>query len=255
MRQASHAGFTLIELLVVIAIIAILAAILFPVFAKVRQKAEATQCLSNEKQLMLSILMYVSDNNNVWFQPSVVQNPQYGPTPPPPAVPGNWNTQYNTDGTTTYPNGPAYAIWPYVMNSQIYICPLNSIALTSCPPYAPTMGYGVDMDSPMGAYGSTPPCSMSAWQYPAEFNVLCDRGGQNFYNDNTASSLSQVNGCNYQSFPHNNGANVAFLDGHAKWMAQADPLWGNCYYINNSGMSSQPNFNAMSHFWYGIDNF
>src|ERR1700749_3137570 len=54
-------GFTLIELLVVIAIIAILAAILFPVFAKVREKARQTSCLSNQKQLGLGIMQYVQD--------------------------------------------------------------------------------------------------------------------------------------------------------------------------------------------------
>jgi len=59
MRKAH--GFTLIELLVVIAIIAILAAILFPVFARARAKAQQNNCLSNIKQLALGTLMYVSD--------------------------------------------------------------------------------------------------------------------------------------------------------------------------------------------------
>jgi prepilin-type N-terminal cleavage/methylation domain-containing protein/prepilin-type processing-associated H-X9-DG protein len=59
--KTDRAGFTLIELLVVIAIIAILAAILFPVFAKVREKARQTQCLSNEKQIGLAVLQYVED--------------------------------------------------------------------------------------------------------------------------------------------------------------------------------------------------
>src|SRR5947208_15971108 len=54
-------GFTLIELLVVIAIIAILAAILFPVFAQAREKARAISCVSNEKQVSLGVLMYVQD--------------------------------------------------------------------------------------------------------------------------------------------------------------------------------------------------
>jgi len=60
-RPGKPRGFTLIELLVVIAIIAILAAILFPVFAQARDKARQTSCLSNEKQLALAVLMYVQD--------------------------------------------------------------------------------------------------------------------------------------------------------------------------------------------------
>ena len=59
-------GFTLIELLVVIAIIAILAAILFPVFARAREKARQTQCLSNYKQLALAVQMYIQDYDGVY---------------------------------------------------------------------------------------------------------------------------------------------------------------------------------------------
>lgn len=59
-------GFTLIELLVVIAIIAILAAILFPVFARAREKARQSSCLSNVKQLVLGCLMYAQDYDERW---------------------------------------------------------------------------------------------------------------------------------------------------------------------------------------------
>jgi len=65
MKRGVRSGFTLIELLVVIAIIAILAAILFPVFAQAREKARQTGCLSNAKQVSLSVLMYVQDYDEV----------------------------------------------------------------------------------------------------------------------------------------------------------------------------------------------
>src|SRR5215212_10043465 len=60
-------GFTLIELLVVIAIIAILAAILFPVFAQARESARITQCASNMRQIGMAARMYVTDYDEVWF--------------------------------------------------------------------------------------------------------------------------------------------------------------------------------------------
>ena len=64
-KRASNNGFTLIELLVVIAIIAILAAILFPVFARAREKARQTTCISNQRQIATSILMYAQDHEEM----------------------------------------------------------------------------------------------------------------------------------------------------------------------------------------------
>src|SRR3569833_1092954 len=66
MRSSKTRGFTLIELLVVIAIIAILAAILFPVFAKAREKARQISCASNARQIGRSILQYVQDNDETF---------------------------------------------------------------------------------------------------------------------------------------------------------------------------------------------
>ncbi|MFO8079163.1 MAG: prepilin-type N-terminal cleavage/methylation domain-containing protein [Armatimonadota bacterium] len=70
-----RAGFTLIELLVVIAIIAILAAILFPVFARAREKARQSSCLSNVKQLNLGVMMYVQDYDETFPQGYVNSRP------------------------------------------------------------------------------------------------------------------------------------------------------------------------------------
>ncbi|MBC7288466.1 MAG: prepilin-type N-terminal cleavage/methylation domain-containing protein, partial [Armatimonadetes bacterium] len=67
--MTEHRGFTLIELLVVIAIIAILAAILFPVFSRAREKARAVTCISNMKQMGLAFMMYVQDYDEI-FQPT-----------------------------------------------------------------------------------------------------------------------------------------------------------------------------------------
>jgi len=101
-------GFTLIELLVVIAIIAILAAILFPVFARARENARKANCLSNMKQLGLAVMQYAQDYDEV--------------------LPPTYN-----GGSTTYtlPNGNQHTgavlwptlLYPYVKNTGVYVCP------------------------------------------------------------------------------------------------------------------------------------
>src|SRR6266849_9031003 len=105
-------GFTLIELLVVIAIIAILAAILFPVFAQAREKGRQTACLSNCKQLGLALMMYTSDYDDT-LPPCKIGN-----TPP-----------YRHGCASTgegYPLWPAFwqdAVQPYAKNRGILRCP------------------------------------------------------------------------------------------------------------------------------------
>jgi len=101
--QMKRHGFTLIELLVVIAIIAILAAILFPVFAKAREKARQTSCLSNVKQIVLGALQYVQDYDE--------RTPGHGCT---------WR-DYAVAGAG--PTCWVSKIYPYVKNVQIFKCP------------------------------------------------------------------------------------------------------------------------------------
>ncbi len=114
-RRSLKYGFTLIELLVVIAIIAILAAILFPVFQKVRENGRRTVCLSNEKQFALAILQYNQDNEEA-MPIAYGQAYAYGPK----------TSQYNTSGiggTVGGRSGVPTEIYSYVKSDDVFKCP------------------------------------------------------------------------------------------------------------------------------------
>jgi prepilin-type N-terminal cleavage/methylation domain-containing protein/prepilin-type processing-associated H-X9-DG protein len=101
-------GFTLIELLVVIAIIAILAAILFPVFAQARESARKTVCLSNMKQISLGALMYAQDYDETF---AVEREPN------------EYDPGYNNGDIQSISGTWRYFIQPYIKNTQIFHCP------------------------------------------------------------------------------------------------------------------------------------
>lgn len=125
-------AFTLIELLVVIAIIAILAAILFPVFAQVREKARQTSCASNEKQLGVAVLQYVQDYDEAW----------------PMAI--DWGNGWTPDQTWMG------IIQPYVKTFAIYGCPTDGEAFIKTPTKANWGNNGVSYAANAYTAGTDP---------------------------------------------------------------------------------------------------
>ena len=145
-----RSGFTLIELLVVIAIIAILAAILFPVFAQARAKARQTACLSNGKQLGLGKVQYVQDYDGVY----------------PPAQ--------QAVGTDTY-SWPTM-VYSYVKNADVFVCPsADDEVFTPSPQFTSPAGgatnwaaaYGGTVSSTTGSRTARLYCSTTDSKYPA----------------------------------------------------------------------------------------
>ncbi|MFP3904551.1 MAG: prepilin-type N-terminal cleavage/methylation domain-containing protein [Armatimonadota bacterium] len=212
-------GFTLIELLVVIAIIAILAAILFPVFARAREKARQTSCLSNVKQMALAVAMYVGD-----YDETLLFAELRSPPGPVENYPG-W-----TSGVWSYTALWPDLLMPYVKNEQIFICPSTNTWL----------GYGWNVyigyigahDTRIGpTYQGV---KMADIDYPAETVAIidCDQSSNSSYYYRawgSVTSPSYLEDGRWLPETHNGGFNVALLDGHAKWYARgqhADVRYG-----------------------------
>jgi prepilin-type N-terminal cleavage/methylation domain-containing protein/prepilin-type processing-associated H-X9-DG protein len=202
-------GFTLIELLVVIAIIAILAAILFPVFAKAREKARQTSCLSNMKEIALAGLMYAQDYDECSF------------------IQGE-----GVDRAHFY--GYVLTLDPYIKNSQIWTCPSARQA-----PHPFNCGCGTAPNYMISWYGLNVEASNGipmAWiKRPsekiwfAEMTRMCELvwcipGAGDDYGSDTVSDV------------HNDGSNCSFFDGHAKWYKKTtitgDPVNAPTYWKN-----------------------
>ncbi len=205
-------GFTLIELLVVIAIIAILAAILFPVFARAREKARQTTCLSNLKQISIGWMMYASDYDETVMP---VEIPSSGD------VKYYWWTAFNSATSTRIDDGGL--IYPYMKNDQISVCPSFSndlrtdVGLTG---YA----YNYHYLSPL-AYNpdwsyEVVPTSLAAIQSPAETVTFADSARVSFTDGVTLEGNTYLEppSHDYPGFHgrHNGVGNIAFADGHAK---------------------------------------
>ncbi|MDX1935233.1 MAG: DUF1559 domain-containing protein [Capsulimonadales bacterium] len=254
MRKA----FTLIELLVVIAIIAILAAILFPVFAQAREKARQTMCLSHSKEMGLSVMMYVQDYDETY--PKGYYYELSGPT-------AGRRVQW------------AYYVQPYVKNEAMFVCPSDP----NPTPVATSSGYpdlSVPALSYIPNYAVMPAhdggqVSIAAIGTPANVIILAEKqykigtkvlksyaGTSGFVPDTPVNSdycRATANGVkgainkqptasdsNYKLarvafYRHNQGSNFIFCDGHAKYhkleqtVDPANFMWGEFYYAGSAG--------------------
>jgi prepilin-type N-terminal cleavage/methylation domain-containing protein/prepilin-type processing-associated H-X9-DG protein len=205
-HEARRRGFTLIELLVVIAIIAILAAILFPVFAQAREQARKADCASNLRNLSLGMQMYLQD----WDE-------QFPPKP---------------GGTNTPLDHWIITIQPYVKNRQIAKC-ANYTPATNRNSQLSWWGYGINT---LLYIEGGPTKSLAAVPFPAETAMLGDCSLGDFYpRPRRRTRVAFANSpdtspynlpCAQMKTRHGSGtgldmngggANVSFVDGHVKF--------------------------------------
>lgn len=238
MLRKKH-GFTLIELLVVIAIIAILAAILFPVFSRAREKARQTTCLSNLKQVGQALMMYVQDWDETYPYFTSCADPGQG---------------------TAY-MAPQGKLHPYVKNAKVWECPSATVGVqlvgdgnlarsgALCFPgdfagIRLSIGFNYLLMSFFDCTNWLPAVRMSDVVEPSETIAFADSsswwsGGAPAgefvfanavwawaYADPDHRSASRCN-------RHSEGENIVFADGHAKWLK-----WD--VIANNAGRLSDP---------------
>jgi prepilin-type N-terminal cleavage/methylation domain-containing protein/prepilin-type processing-associated H-X9-DG protein len=208
-------GFTLIELLVVIAIIAILAAILFPVFAKAREKARQASCASNEKQIGLGIMQYTEDYDETFFARDFSNSQMWW----------SWRD----------------ACMPYIKSSQIWVCPSNNNTQTSGPNNL-TSSYAINdagCHFDVGYNWSNRFMKLAALQEPAQKILVTELRWTNW--DDWASPWWGSGGWNWQTgyAGHTNQFNLLFCDGHVKSMQPSQTV------MNGFNMWDQTNDNTV----------
>jgi prepilin-type N-terminal cleavage/methylation domain-containing protein/prepilin-type processing-associated H-X9-DG protein len=224
-------AFTLIELLVVIAIIAILAAILFPVFAQAREKARQTSCLSNMKQVGLGMLMYVQDYDEQ-FPKADYWLPAGSRSPLNPNATGGFSLRINHYKWQTW-------IVPYIKNTDVMRCPSRTRDQAAWAVNGEYKGDGYAMNLSItgrpqlttvtpsflggGLAGIQEPAA--TWQFMELRNQVSfsyEIANTTLYpvadQESWIPYLMPGGKPTQANAPHSEGFNFAYIDGHAKWM-------------------------------------
>ena len=222
-RRTPRAGFTLIELLVVIAIIAILAAILFPVFARARENARKISCLSNLKQMGIAFQMYQQDYDGHFHDANRPTPTTGSATRPEPAANG-FGAHSALSPWSQWP----WFYGPYVKNVAIFDCPSSpdgSEDLTRAN-WGNDGNYGYNYDG-LSRDENFPSRTDAEIEFPAETFVFFDSGDSNVCSgtNNWATFIGKAdvdwNSKQEASIRHLGRVNVAFADGHAKSITPA----------------------------------
>lgn len=203
MTEKLKAGFTLIELLVVIAIIGILASVIFPVFARAREKGRQAACTSNVKQLALAFSMYVQDNDEAFpgAPDGTAGAGQYGGWV--------WYPTFPSPQTAPNPIDPTKGgLFPYVKNPQVYVCPSDR----------KQRGCSYEMNGNLRWAGLPSVEDDSGCILLAEEDQF-GTANDGYFNVSQDPVMRR----------HNSGSVFAFVDGHAKWEKWSDQkAWENC---------------------------
>lgn len=219
-------GFTLIELLVVIAIISILAAILFPVFARARESARRASCMSNLKQIGLGVMMYVQDYDEMYPKNSYGA----GEVLPCPAQP-------DASCRAFWP----LRIYPYVKSVQVFNCPSDTVKWngrygTNGADLAHLISYPYSTN-----FASGP--AMASVENPSQTALFADGEGYYRYRLYSYCYVGSTTDYRCMSDRHLNGANITFADGHVKWMSVSRTTPHPSYNVPKEGRTVSPRSN------------